>query len=63
MVLKGKVSSVELEGARVVFPDKDNTVSSPLKVAAHVGILQTGDNVAAIFFSDNMKDGLIIAKY
>lgn len=63
MILKGNVSSVESEGIRVVFPDKENTVSSPLKVAAHVGSLQVGDNVAVIFFTDNMKDGLIIAKY
>jgi len=63
MVLRGKVSSVEQEGVRVVFPDKDNTVSPPLKTAAHIDSLQIGENVVVVFFTASMKDGLIIAKF
>jgi len=63
MILKGKVSSIEGSKVRVVFPDKMNSVSAPLDVAEHVGSLQTGDDVAVIFFSNSLKDGLVIAKF
>ncbi|TZE82005.1 hypothetical protein [Calorimonas adulescens] len=63
MVLKGKVSSIESSGIRVLFPERDNDVSWPLKAASHVGTLQVGDNVAVVFFSNSMNDGLIIAKF
>lgn len=63
MVLKGKVSSIESAGVRVVFPDRENTVSPLLKIASHVGPLEVGNDVAVIFFSNSMKDGLIIAKF
>ena len=63
MILKGKVSSLEINGARVTFQDRENIVSSALQVASDVGTLKVGENVAAVFFSDNMNDGLIIARW
>lgn len=62
MILKGKVSSIEITGTRVVFPERENDVSPPLLKAAHVGVLQVGDSVVVVFFSTNMVDGVIIAK-
>jgi len=63
MSLKGIVSTVESEGARVTFIDRENCVSPVLKIAAHISLLAVGDNVAVLFFSDSMTDGLIIAKF
>lgn len=63
MILKGKVSSIETEGARVTFPDRNNTVSAPLTKTSSVGILEIGNDVVVVFFSDNMRDGIIIGKY
>lgn len=63
MTLKGIVSSTDINGTRVTFPDRENTVSGPLKRAQHVGSLSVGDAVAVIFFSTNLSDGLIIAKF
>ncbi|RII32855.1 hypothetical protein D2A34_21920 [Clostridium chromiireducens] len=63
MFLKGIVTSNQGEEARITFPDRDNTVSPLLVKASHVGDLNINDQVAVIFFSNNMKDGLIIAKY
>lgn len=63
MFLKGFVTSTENNEARVTFPDRNNNVSPPLKIADHVGVLNINDSVAVMFFSNNMKDGLIIAKY
>lgn len=63
MILRGIVSSMEAAGTRVTFPDKENTVSAPLPSAASVGALTVGNNVAVVFFADNMSDGLILAKY
>lgn len=62
MFLKGIVTSNQNE-VRVTFLDRNNNVSPPLKIADHVGNLDINDTVAVIFFSNNMKDGLIIAKY
>lgn len=60
MLFKGKVSSIEETGVRVTI----NDVLSPLmKQAAHVGSLEVGQSVVVAFFSDNMMDGLIMAKY
>jgi hypothetical protein len=65
MILKGKVSSIEDGKVRVLFPDKANCVSAPLEAADHIDVdeLTIGNNVAVIFFADNLKDGLIIAKF
>lgn len=63
MILKGKVSSIETEGTRVTFPDRNNTVSAPLAKTSSVGILEIGNDVVVVFFSDNMRDGIIIGKY
>lgn len=63
MFLKGIVTSFESNETRVTFIDRNSKVSPPLKKADHVGELKINDNVAAIFFSNNMADGLIIAKY
>lgn len=62
-MLKGVVSSIEGNLVRVVLPERDNSVSPPLKVAVHVGELAVGDNVAVATFSGGLTDGLIIAKY
>lgn len=63
MNLKGIVTSIENNCARVTFPDRNNTVSSLIKKASHVPDLSVNDNVIAIFFSDSMNDGVIIAKF
>lgn len=63
MVLRGIVSSIGIDGTRATFPDKENVVSAPLLVAVGVGTLEIGNNIVAVFFSDNMQDGLILAKY
>lgn len=63
MLLKGQVSSIESDGVRVTFKERDNTVSAPLKTALHITELSVGNNVAVVFFSDNMADGLIIARW
>ncbi|TGE36892.1 hypothetical protein E4K67_17485 [Desulfosporosinus fructosivorans] len=63
MVLRGIVSSIGIEGTRATFPDKENAVSAPLLVAVGVGTLEIGDYIVVVFFSDNMQDGLILAKY
>lgn len=63
MTLNGRVAAVDAAKAKVTFPDRGNAVTPSLPVAAHVGVLQVGDHVAVVFFSDSMADGLIIAKY
>lgn len=63
MNLNGIVSSTYDKGVRVTFPGRENAVSNILKIAAHVGPLNVGDNVVVIFFSNNMTDGLVIAKF
>jgi len=63
MLLRGKVSSIESSGTRVTFPDKNNAVSAPLKKIDSVGLLEVGDNVLVAFFSNSMKDAIIIGKY
>ena len=57
--LKGFVSSNESTGSRVTFPEKENVVSPPLQTFNGVTVFEIGTNVLVIFFSDNMKDGLI----
>ncbi|WP_026486681.1 hypothetical protein [Caldanaerobius polysaccharolyticus] len=63
MQLKGLISSIEGNKARVTFPDKDNSVAYLLPIASHVIDLEVGNRVAVIFFSNNMADGVIIAKF
>jgi hypothetical protein len=63
MCFKGIVSSIESNGAKATFPDKNNNVSPTLKVASHVTDLKVGDNIAVVFFSNSMADGLIIARW
>lgn len=62
MIEKCRVSSIDSSGTRVILLDRDNKVTPPLATAAHVGILEIGDIVAAIFF-DSLSDGLIFAKF
>ncbi len=63
MVLRGRVSSIEVDGrVRVTFPGRDNTVSAPLPAAVHVGLLTIGQTVIVVFHADNLRDGTIIAK-
>lgn len=61
MILRGIVSSLD-GGYRITIPDRENVVSQPLSKANHVGTLEVGDNVIAVFFS-NQLDGVIISKY
>lgn len=63
MILKGIVSSIETDGTRVTFPEKENAVSPPLQKVSCVNTLEVGNKVIVILFSDNMKDGLILAEY
>lgn len=63
MVLKGIVTSFEQGKPRVTFVDKENIVSPPLDVAAHVTELTINSNVAVIFFSNSMTDGVVIGRW
>lgn len=63
MNLKGIVTSIENNCARVTFPDRNNTVSPAIKKASHVPNLLINDNVIVMFFSDSMNDGVIVAKF
>lgn len=62
MILRCKVSSIENGKYKVTIPDRENVVSQPLIKAEHVGTLEIGDNVIAVFFSDQLT-GVIIAKF
>jgi len=62
VILKGKISSIDNTGIRVILPDRDNAVTPPITKASHVGTLEVGDTVAVIFFG-SLSDGLIIAKF
>ena len=63
MILKGIVSSIENNGVRVTFKEKENIVSGTLSKAQHVDILEVGNNVVVAFFNNSKKSGIIIAKY
>jgi hypothetical protein len=63
MILKGIVTGTDTLGTRVTFKDRDNNVSAPLKKSSHIGNLELGDFVAVVFFSNNMTDGIIIARW
>lgn len=65
MVLKGNVSTVDNinRKARVIISNMDNSVTSEVTVARHIGTLEINDLVAVIFFSDNLSDGLVIGKF
>jgi hypothetical protein len=62
MIKKGIVSSINTieRTARVTFNDMDNVVTSNIPYPAYVS-LTIGGIVAVAFFSENMKDGLIIS--
>lgn len=64
MICNGMVSSVDLSGrkARVVFPDKDRTVSAIVPFANHVSPA-VNQTATVVFFSANFADGVIIAVY
>lgn len=65
MILKGNISTVDnlSHKARVILKTFDNDVTTELPVALHVGDLNVNDMVAVTFFTENMADGLIIAKF
>lgn len=60
---KGVVSTVNNGKARVIIRDKDGVITPELPIASHVGLLQINDNVAVVFFSSSLSDGLIIARW
>lgn len=64
MIKKGEVSSINTGNrtARVTFKDLDNVVTSEIPYATNV-TLNIGDTVAVAFFSQSMKDGLIISVF
>jgi hypothetical protein len=64
MIKKGIVSSVDTinKTAKVTFKDLNNVVTSDLPYAPHVS-LTIGKLVAVSFFSENLKDGLIISAF
>ena len=65
MILKGNVTGVDNinRKARVTFKDRDNSVTSEITIAHHVGNLEVNDTVAVAFFTNSLADGLIIAKF
>ncbi len=64
MIRKGEVSSVDTVNriARVTFIDLDNVVTAEIPFANHVS-LNNNDKVAVAFFSDSLKDAVIIAVF
>ena len=60
---KGIVSTVSNGKARVILKDKDGVITPELPIASHVGLLQVNDNVAVVFFSNSLSDGLIMARW
>lgn len=65
MIFKGYVSTIDnaAHRARIILKDMDDSVTSELPFALHIGSLEVNDMVAVIFFSKSMADGLIIAKF
>jgi phage baseplate assembly protein gpV len=62
----GKVSSINYEGGkvRVVFPDKDNLVSSELPMlSAEYNIPEVGDAVLCIFLPNGITQGFCLGKF
>lgn len=67
MIKKGIVSSIDTNNrtAQVTFQDMDSVVTSDIPYAPHVSltIYSVGSLVVVAFFSQNMKDGLIISAF
>lgn len=65
MIVKGIVSTVDHinRTARVIIPEKDNSITFNIPYATHVNILYINDVVALAVFSDSLADALIIAKF
>lgn len=67
MIKKGQVSFIDTINriARVTFIDLDNVVTSDIPYAPHVSLSvnSIGSVVAVAFFTENMKDGLIISAF
>lgn len=63
MIKKGIVSTVDnnLNFARVIFKEIDNSVSYELKISNNINLM-VGDIVLVAFWRNNLKDGAIIAK-
>lgn len=61
---QGRISTLENGAARVTFPSLDNVVSPPLELAAHIQpeSLNIGDKVIVVFYNNDLKSGVIIAK-
>lgn len=61
---KGIISSINDSLARVTFPDDSDVVSGELPIASHVSGLAVGSEVAVMFFyPNNLKDGVIVARW
>lgn len=67
MVKRGIISSINTNNrtARVTFKDMDSVVTSDIPYAPHVSLTvnSVGSVVVVAFFSQNMKDGLIISAF
>ncbi|WP_459482124.1 hypothetical protein [Clostridium saccharoperbutylacetonicum] len=64
MNMKGVISTIELNTARVKFPELDDSISYKLKIAAHVNMndLKINDEILVCFFNSNLESGIIMAK-
>lgn len=56
----GTVSNIKDGTARVTLQDMDNAVTDWLPI--NLGNISIGDPVAVLFYNDNLKDGVIVAK-
>ena len=56
----GTVSNIKDGTARVTLQDMDNVVTDWLPI--NLGNISIGDQVAVLFYNDNLKDGVIVSK-
>lgn len=56
----GTVSNIKDGTARVTLQDMDDVVTDWLPINS--GNISIGDQVAVLFYNDNLKDGVIISK-
>lgn len=60
MTTIGTVSNIKDGTARVTLQDMDNAVTDWLHINSTD--ISIGDQVAVLFYNDNLKDGVIVSK-
>lgn len=64
MNMKGVISTIGTNTARVKFPELDDSVSYELQIAAHVSMENfiVGEEVLVCFYNKNLDSGIIMAR-